>query len=128
MELSDQEWKKRLTPDQYNVLRKKGTEPAFTGVYHGTKEKGTYLCAGCGQEVFSSDDKFDSGTGWPSFTKPISAENVGYEIDRKLFDQRTEVHCSRCGGHFGHVFDDGPQPTNKRYCLNSAALKFVEEN
>jgi peptide-methionine (R)-S-oxide reductase len=121
---SDDEWREILTPKQFRILRKKGTEPAFTGEYWKNKRKGTYLCAGCGNELFSSEVKFDSGTGWPSFSEPISGESVEEREDRSLFMRRTEVVCSRCGGHLGHVFDDGPPPTGRRYCMNSGALSF----
>ena len=119
---TDEEWKKLLDPEQYRVLRKHGTEPAWTGKYHATKEKGTYVCAGCGLPLFSSDTKFDSGTGWPSFWAPLDESRIGAETDRSFFMTRTEVHCARCGGHLGHVFPDGPPPTGQRYCLNSASL------
>jgi peptide-methionine (R)-S-oxide reductase len=119
------EWKKILTPEQYHVLREKGTERAFTGQYAKTHDHGIYRCAGCGLDLFRSEDKFESGTGWPSFTQPIAKENVKTEKDRSFFTTRTEVLCRRCGGHLGHVFDDGPKPTGLRYCMNSAALQFV---
>jgi peptide-methionine (R)-S-oxide reductase len=122
---SEEEWRKRLTPEQFRVLRKKGTERAFTGKYHGLKDKGTYRCAGCDLDLFGSGEKFDSGTGWPSFSAPVSEEHVKTAEDSSLFMRRTEVLCSRCGGHLGHVFEDGPQPTGLRYCINSAALEFV---
>jgi peptide-methionine (R)-S-oxide reductase len=123
-EKTDAEWKAALTPEQYQVLRKKGTERAFSGKLWDKHEPGVYRCAGCGQELFDSDAKFESGTGWPSFTKPASPESVATEEDRSLFAKRTEVLCGRCGGHLGHVFDDGPEPTGERYCMNSAALDF----
>jgi peptide-methionine (R)-S-oxide reductase len=121
---SDEEWKKILTPEQYKVLRKQGTEPAWTGKYHNHKEKGVYVCAACGLPLFSSETKFDSGTGWPSFWKPIDESHVGTHTDRSFFMTRTEVHCARCGGHLGHVFPDGPPPTGLRYCMNSASFDF----
>ncbi|MFL5836440.1 MAG: peptide-methionine (R)-S-oxide reductase MsrB [Solirubrobacteraceae bacterium] len=125
---SDAEWREELTPEQYEVLRQKGTERPFTGVYNDCKEPGVYRCAACGAELFRSDDKFDSGTGWPSFTRPATDDNVDAAEDRSFFMRRTEVLCSTCGGHLGHVFDDGPQPTGMRYCINSAALKLDPES
>ena len=121
---TDQEWKDALTPEQYRVLRKKGTERPFSGESESSHGPGTYVCAGCGHPLFSSETKFDSGTGWPSFWAPLSSESVETESDRSLFMNRTEVHCSRCGGHLGHVFEDGPKPTGQRYCMNSVAMKF----
>ena len=120
-----EEWKKSLTPEQYHILREKGTERAFTGKYDKNHEHGIYRCAGCGLDLYRSEEKYDSGTGWPSFTAPIAPENVSTRPDNSFFSQRTEVLCPRCGGHLGHVFDDGPKPTGKRHCMNSAALQFV---
>ena len=122
---TDEEWRRILTPEQYRVLRQEGTERPFANLYYADKERGSYQCAGCDLPLFSSDAKYDSDTGWPSFWKPIAEKAVGTKTDWKLFHRRTEVHCARCGGHLGHVFDDGPPPTGLRYCINSAALKFV---
>jgi peptide-methionine (R)-S-oxide reductase len=121
---SDAEWKKTLSPEQYEVLRRKGTERAFTGRYHNSKEKGVYRCAGCGNPLFDSETKFDSGTGWPSYYQPISADAVETGEDKSHGMVRTEVLCARCGGHLGHVFPDGPEPTGRRYCINSISLDF----
>jgi len=121
---SDQEWKESLTEQEFRILRKKETEPPFTGKFVYNKEKGVYVCAGCGNELFSSDTKFESGSGWPSFWEPLIKGNIELKSDTSLGIQRIEVLCRCCGGHLGHVFDDGPQPTGKRYCINSASLHF----
>jgi len=124
MERSEEEWKETLTPEQYRVLRQKGTEYAFTGKYWNHHADGTYSCAGCGQELFGSETKFDSGCGWPSFYDALDQGSVRFERDTTHGMDRTEVLCSNCGGHLGHVFDDGPRPTGQRYCINSASLGF----
>lgn len=123
LKLSDDEWKKRLTPEQYRVLRQHGTERAGTSPLDQEKRAGTFACAGCGQPLFDSDTKFNSGTGWPSFFQPLE-QAVGTTTDRSFFMTRTEVHCARCNGHLGHVFEDGPKPTGLRYCMNGVSLKF----
>ena len=122
--LSEKEWKERLSSEQFRILRRKGTERPFTGKYHDSNHEGSYKCAGCGQELFSSYAKYDSGSGWPSFWKPIKQSTLEEHEDKSLFMKRTEVVCSGCGGHLGHVFPDGPQPTGLRYCINSGSLEF----
>jgi len=128
MKMSDEEWKKQLDTETYQVLRKKTTERPFTGKYLHNKEKGTYVCAGCGAPLFSSDTKFDSGTGWPSFWSPYEKENVEEKSDRSLLMNRVEILCKQCGGHLGHVFEDGPEPTGLRYCVNSLSLDFKKSD
>ena len=123
-QMTDEEWRRELTPEQYRILRQKGTERAFTGAYWDSKKQGVYRCAGCGAVLFDSASKFDSGTGWPSFTEPADASNVASHVDSTLGMRRTEVVCAKCGGHLGHVFDDGPRPTGLRYCITSASLEL----
>jgi peptide-methionine (R)-S-oxide reductase len=127
IEKTDAEWRKALTPEQYQILRRKGTERPFTGKYDHFFQPGVYLCAGCGTELFASDDKYNSGCGWPAFSQPAEKEALDYSVDRSHGMIRTEVTCARCGGHLGHVFNDGPQPTGRRYCINSEALEFQKK-
>jgi peptide-methionine (R)-S-oxide reductase len=125
---TDEEWRQSLTPEQFAIARKKGTEPAFTGKYYKNHDTGTYLCVCCGSELFSSDTKYESGSGWPSFYEPLDKSKVETETDRSHGMVRTEAMCARCGAHLGHVFEDGPRPTGLRYCMNSASLNFVKKD
>jgi methionine-R-sulfoxide reductase len=127
LELSDNEWRKRLTPEQFRIVRSSGTERPFCGGLLENKESGLYLCVGCGLPLFKSDAKFESGTGWPSFFQPVAKENVAEKVDSSHGMRRVEINCGRCDGHLGHVFEDGPRPTGLRYCLNSDALRFVKD-
>jgi len=122
-----EQWKKKLTPEQYEICFNHGTEPPFSGKYHDSKEKGVYKCTCCGVDLFSSETKFDSGTGWPSFWKPHDEDNISYDEDKSFGASRTEVNCKKCGAHLGHVFDDGPKPTNMRYCINSVSLNLKKD-
>ena len=124
---TEAEWRAQLTPDEYRIAREKGTEPAFTGLYWNHHQDGTYTCVGCGAALFEAAAKFDSGTGWPSYSSPVSPDAVETEADRKFFMERTEIHCARCDSHLGHVFPDGPQPSGTRYCVNSASLRFEKK-
>lgn len=125
---TDEEWKEILSPEEYRILRQKGTEPAFSGKYVENKKEGIYICAGCGEELFTSETKYDSGSGWPSFWEPIANEKIEEQEDNSHGMKRTEILCNKCGGHLGHVFEDGPRPSGLRYCVNSASLKFKVEN
>ena len=126
--MTDEDWKSKLTPEQYEICRNKGTEIPFSGKHYYVKDKGIYKCVCCGNELFKSDTKFDSGTGWPSFYEPINQGNVEYQADYSYGIKRVEIVCKKCGAHLGHVFDDGPSPTNKRYCINSVSLRLVKED
>ncbi len=128
IEKTEEEWQKELSPEQYHVLREHGTERAFTGALLNNKEKGLYECAACGNALYHSDTKYDSGSGWPSFFEPISKDSIELKLDKSLGMVRTEVRCAKCGSHLGHVFNDGPQPTGERYCMNSVALDFKKED